>query len=161
MAGVVAYVGAVAERSAADVTRITWTPPRDRPLDELASWVGDQVTPVVDGLAKPLLIGKSLGSFAAPVAADRELPAVWLTPLLTEPQCVEGLRRSSAPFVLVGGTADEFWDGSLARELTPHVVEVENADHGMLVPGPMSASTDVLGRIVRAVEEFVAEVGWT
>jgi hypothetical protein len=33
-----------------------------------------------------------------------------------------------------GGSADEYWDGRLARSLTPHVVDVESADHGMFVP---------------------------
>jgi hypothetical protein len=33
-----------------------------------------------------------------------------------------------------GGSADEYWDGRLARSLTPHGAEVEGADHGMFVP---------------------------
>jgi hypothetical protein len=37
----------------------------------------------VDG--RPLLIGKSLASRTAGLAADRTLPAVWFTPLLSEP----------------------------------------------------------------------------
>ena len=53
-----------------------------------------------------VLIGKSLGTYAAALAAERGLPAIWLTPLLTSDWVVDGLRRSTAPFLLVGGTAD-------------------------------------------------------
>jgi hypothetical protein len=48
--------------------------------------VRGEVAAVLAGVAgSPLLIGKSLGTVAAGVAADRALPAVWLTPLLTQP----------------------------------------------------------------------------
>lgn len=118
------------------------------------------MSPVVEKLAAPLLIGKSLGSFGAAVAADRGLAGIWLTPLLTIPECVDALSRSTEPFLLVGGTADDFWDGALARELTPHVVEVNGADHGMKVPGPLRRSAQVLGEVMTAVEGFLDEVVW-
>jgi hypothetical protein len=51
-------------------------------------------------------------------------------------------------------------DGDLARRLTPHVLEVDGADHGMCVPGPLSDSITVLGRLVSAVEEFLDAIGW-
>jgi pimeloyl-ACP methyl ester carboxylesterase len=110
--------------------------------------------------ATPLLIGKSLGSYASVVAADRALPAVWLTPVLTATWVTDALRRSTAPFLLVGGTADGMWDGDLARELTPHVLEVEGADHGMFVPGRLAGCAEVLGRVVTAVEDFLDAAVW-
>ncbi len=73
---------------------------------------------------------------------------------------VDGLRRSTAPFLLVGGTADALWDSALARELTPYVLEVEGADHGMYVPGRLAASTAVLGEVATAVEDFLDQVIW-
>jgi hypothetical protein len=158
--GLLLYVSEAARRRGADLEPIEWTPPAGGPLRERASWVHDQVTPVVEKLAAPLLIGKSLGSFAAAVAADRGLPAVWLTPLLTMPACVDALRRAAQPFLLVGGTADEFWDGALARRLTPHVLEVDGADHGMMLPGPLHRTTEVLGRMTTAVEDFLDDVVW-
>jgi hypothetical protein len=87
-------------------------------------------------LATPLLIGKSLGSLAAPVAAGRGLPAVWLTLLLT------------------------VWDGRLARSVTPHVLEIDGADHGMFVPGRLAESAEVLGRVITAVEDFLDQQVW-
>ena len=65
------------------------------------------------------------------------------------------LSRASEPFLLVGGTADQLWDGEVARRLTPHVLEIPDADHSMLVPGPLARSAEVLGRVCTAVEEFV------
>jgi pimeloyl-ACP methyl ester carboxylesterase len=70
------------------------------------------------------------------------------------------LRRAAAPFLLVGGTADAVWDSALARRLSPHVLEVDGADHGMYVPGPLTSSIAVLGQVVAAVEEFLDEIGW-
>jgi hypothetical protein len=110
--------------------------------------------------AAPLLIGKSLGSVAATVAADRAVPAVWFTPLLTETRVVTALRRASAPFLLVGGTADDWWDGNVARSLTPHVTEVDGASHRMFVPGPLKDSAAVLGEAGTAVERFLDDVLW-
>jgi hypothetical protein len=161
-AGLLAYASAAAERRGADLTLISWTPPEDRPLLESSSWVHDQVTSVVEKLpvASPLLIGKSLGSYGAAVAAERELPAVWLTALLTQAACVDALRRATKPFLLIGGTADDFWDGALAREVTSHVLEVAGAGHGMTVPGPLRESAAVLGEVLTAIETFLDEVVW-
>ncbi|MEV1175448.1 hypothetical protein [Nonomuraea sp. NPDC049784] len=160
LAGLLAYAGEAAARRGAHLELISWTPPPGRPLEERLPWVREQVAPVVDGLAAPLLIGKSLGSFGAAVAADRGLPGVWLTPLLTIPACVDALRRATEPFLLVGGTADDFWDGALARELTPYVLEVADAGHGMMVPGPLFRSAEVLGQVTTAVEAFLDDVVW-
>jgi hypothetical protein len=70
------------------------------------------------------------------------------------------LGRASAPFLLVGGTADEWWDGALAGRLSPYVLEVEDADHALGVPGPLTGSIAVLGRMVVAVQEFLDAIGW-
>ncbi|GAA0247048.1 alpha/beta hydrolase [Cryptosporangium japonicum] len=150
------YAGDVAGRRGARVHRHDWseTPPVSTPV----SWVRAQISPLLGGA--PLLIGKSLGTLAAPLAAERSLPAVWLTPLLTTPEVVDALERASAPFLLVGGTADSAWDGAVARRLTPHVVEVADADHGMYVPGPLADSIAVLGRVAEAVEAFLATIRW-
>ena len=48
------------------------------------------------------VIGKSLGSAAAPLVAERGLPAVWLTPLLSRPEVVAALRGGDAPALARG-----------------------------------------------------------
>ena len=153
-APLLAYAGEALRRLGYDTHEIAWQVPRDLGEDRAAAWVGEQVAPALtDG--EELLIGKSLGAFAAGLAADRGLRAVWLTPVLTQPDVVEALSRATAPFLLVGGTADSLWDGELARRLTPHVLEVPDADHSMLVPGPLARSAEVLGQVCTAVEDFV------
>ncbi|WP_431899339.1 hypothetical protein [Nonomuraea sp. bgisy101] len=159
-AGLLAYVSEAAARRDAIIELISWTPPRDRLLERGPSWVYEQVSPVAERLGTPLLIGKSLGSFGAAVAADRGLAGIWLTPLLTTPACVDALRRATEPFLLVGGTADEFWDGATARELTSHVLEINGADHGMKLPGPLHKSAEVLGQVTTAVEAFLDNIVW-
>lgn len=111
--------------------------------------------------ARTVLIGKSLASRAAPVAAERDLPAVWFTPLLNNPTTVAALRRCTAPFLLVGGAADNTWDGALARDLTPHVIEIPNADHMMFVPGPLAGTLDAHAQAMTAVERFLDESVWS
>jgi hypothetical protein len=156
------YAGDVAEGRGATVHRHRWTADHPDPFEpEVEAWVHAQVIPLLDTLTgPPLLIGKSLGTKCASLAADRSLPAVWLTPVLTVPWVAAGLKRATAPFLLVGGTADKIWDSALARRLSPHVLEVEGADHGMYVPGPLTDSIAVLGRVVTAVEEFLDAIGW-
>lgn len=156
------YVGDVAERRGARVHRHGWSQKPPPGFDaQVEGWVRGEIWQLLETLdGHPLLIGKSLGTLGAAVAAERSLPAVWLTPLLTAPGVTVALERANAPFLLVGGTADNFWDGDRARQLTPHVVEVEGADHGMRVPGPLSESVAVLARVVTAVEEFLDAIDW-
>jgi len=159
--GMLMYCGDVAERRGAAVHRLWWSREPPEPFaPDLETWVSTEVRPLLDAVGgRPLLIGKSLGTNAAALAAERGLPAVWLTPLLTMPWVAAAMSRATAPMLLVGGTADSVWDGALARRLSPHVLEIEGADHGMCVPGPMVDSIAVLGRMVAAVDEFV-DVCW-
>jgi pimeloyl-ACP methyl ester carboxylesterase len=108
----------------------------------------------------PVIIGKSLGSLAAPVVADRGLAAVWFTPLLTDEPTVAALLRATGPCLLVGGTADQYWDGQAARSITPDIVEIDGADHGMFVPDQLAASATVLGQVITAVENFLDHTVW-
>jgi pimeloyl-ACP methyl ester carboxylesterase len=161
-AGLLMYAAAVAERRRATVHRHSWSQPPTKPFEpEIEGWVCDEVGPLLDTVGgRPLLIGKSLGSNAATLAAERSLPAVWLTPILTTPWVAAALGRATAPFLVVGGTADTMWDGAMARRLSPYVLEVEDADHGLYVPGPLTDSIAVLGRVIAGMEEFLDTIGW-
>lgn len=137
----------------------TW--PSEVPEGIPHDFVCAQVEPLLDALPpRTLVIGKSLGTLAAPVVAARGLPAVWLTPLLTEERTVAALRAATAPFLLIGGGGDRVWKSEVAKELTPYVLEVDGADHGMMLPGPLAASAAVLGFVVTAVERFLDVVVW-
>jgi hypothetical protein len=161
-APLLAYAGDVAERRGATVHRHAWTERPGMPLGApIQAWVAGQISPLLDTLPDmPLLIGKSLGTAAAALAADRSLPAVWLTPLLSEPWAVAALRRANAPFLLIGGTADPYWNTTTAGELSPHLLEVDAADHGMYVPGPLTDTIAVLARIVTTIEDFLHTIAW-
>jgi pimeloyl-ACP methyl ester carboxylesterase len=161
------YAGWAALHRQATVERLDWPSPSGG--DPLAgdsayrqAWVLEHVASVLARLGgTPLLIGKSLGTYAAALAAQRSLPAVWYTPLLLDELVVASLRNSSAPFLLIGGTSDpDAWDGQLARELTPYVCEIQDADHGLMVPTGLAASAAVLGEVTTAVERFLDDVVW-
>jgi hypothetical protein len=156
------YAGAVAENRGATVHRHEWS--EEVPnwqVPAIADWVCAQATPLLEPTSgTPLLIGKSIGSNAAGLAAERSMPAVWLTPLLVFPWIVDALREATAPCLLVGGTADRMWDGQAARELSRYVFEIEQADHSMNVPGPVVKSVAVLSHVVQAIEEFMDTIDW-
>jgi len=142
---------------------IEWPPPiPDFTIaSQVGAWVSDHVSPALAELDHPVLVGKSLGAYAVGLAADRDLPAIWLTPHLIQDWVVAELRRATAPFLLIGGTGDKVWRGDLARRLTPHVLEIRGADHGMILAGePLAQSAHILGEVVTAIEEFLDEVVW-
>ena len=60
----------------------------------------------------------------------------------------------------MGGTADPYWDGQTARSLAAEVVEIDGADHAMVVPGILAESAAVLGQVMTAVEDFFDHVIW-
>jgi hypothetical protein len=163
------FAGDATENKGADWIAHEWAAPqevRSLPEADRFAWVDPQAAAVLDdaAIAHPgastVVIAKSLGTYAAGQAADRGLPAIWLTPLLHDPVLVTALRAATGPFLLVGGTADRAWDSALARDLTPHVLEIEGADHGLYVPGRLAASAEVLGRMATAVEDFLDERVW-
>jgi len=101
---------------------------------------------------RTVIIGKSLGTRAAPWANARGWSGVWLTPLLTEPVVRDALTGDGPPATAIGGTADPVWDGAVARRLRGTVVELAGADHALHVGTDWRASLDALTRAVEAVE---------
>jgi hypothetical protein len=159
------YARLAAERRGAQVRAVSWQLAGGRGVGEERAMVISQVAAAADEVTKatgvaPLLVGKSLGSLAAAVAADRGLAAVWFTPLLYDEPTAAALRRTSAPCLLVGGTADRAWDGKVARSVTPDVVEIADADHGMFVSGALAGSAAVLSQVITAVEDFLDRRVW-
>jgi hypothetical protein len=92
-----------------------------------------------------LIVAKSATTLATSVAATNDLPGIWLTPLLAETACVEGLRARTAPALLVGGTADASWDGPLARRLSNDVLEIDGADHALARITDLRPLVDAIG----------------
>jgi hypothetical protein len=96
-----------------------------------------------------------MGAFAAALAADRNLPGIWLTPVLRDSELAGDLRRSAAPFLLVGGTADPSWDPELARSFGQPLYEAQDADHGMETDDDPVNSAEVLRHATVAMDAFV------
>ena len=116
------------------------------------SWPTSRAEAALDHAGEArILAGKSAGTLAAGIAAQRGLAGIWLTPLLQEPACVDGLRARTAPALLIGAGDDESWDGDLAREVGDDIVELVGADHGL-------ARIDHLQQIVDSVVAFAARV---
>jgi hypothetical protein len=104
-----------------------------------------------------VVIGKSLASLLADLVNRRELPAVWLTPVLTEPSVPRALTEARRPALLAGGTADPLWD----RDAIPdnenlEVLEFDGVDHALQVPGHPADSLRVLRRMSDAVGQFLS-----
>ena len=134
-----------------------WDEYLDRSRDSWR-WVEEraEATLARAGTAEVLLVAKSLTSRAVALAADRGLPGLWVTPLLHEPEIARGFQRLQAPALLVGGTADQSWDGELARRSGHEVLELDGADHGLQLADDPLGSLDVLRQVVERVDEFVA-----
>ncbi|HEV2375606.1 MAG TPA: hypothetical protein VGS19_26015 [Streptosporangiaceae bacterium] len=159
------YARLAVERRGGHTHPIVWDLPDTVGFGEEHGQVASQVVSAIDAVitatgVTPLVIAKSTGTLAASVVADRGLAAVWLTPLLTDEPTVAAMRRATGPCLLAGGTGDGFWDGRTARSITPHVVEVEGADHGMFIPGRLAASAMALATVITAVEDFLDHIAW-
>jgi hypothetical protein len=105
------------------------------------------------------VVGKSLGTWAAPLAAERALPAVWLTPILEVPALVEAIRANPAPQLLIGGSADQFWDSAVAAGLssgTCTVVQIADVDHVMMLPGDAVRGVEAHVEVVQAVDTWLS-----
>jgi hypothetical protein len=138
-----------------------WDQFLDRSLDP-TTWVRERLEAALAaaaGAEQLLIVAKSLSTRASAVAAEREIPAIWLTPLLGDPESVDGLRRRTAPALLVGGTADPAWDCALARELSDDVLELPNADHGLGSGSDPRALLDSLGLVVKRTDAFLGALG--
>ncbi len=123
----------------------------------LGSFVQAHVSQILKQETAPniALVGKSMGAFAVALAADRSLPGIWLTPVLRDSQLPVDLRRTAAPFLLVGGTADPSWDPEVARSFGQPVYEANGADHGMETANDPVNSADVLRQVTIAMDKFV------
>jgi hypothetical protein len=98
--------------------------------------------------ARDLVVGKSLGSLALPAAAERGVPGIWLTPLLGIEQLRRAAARAAATTLLIGGTADPYWDGAAARATGAAVFEVPGADHSLELPGDLDGTLSVLAAVL-------------
>jgi hypothetical protein len=140
------------------VLEVSERAPGDR---EPFEWMRERAAQALDAASADTVavIGKSLGSAAAPLVAERGLPAVWLTPLLVRPDVVSALASSSAPALLVGSSADPTWsDGEQPGGGSVSVLEFEGLDHSLQFEADPLASLDVLRQVTERIGAFLESV---
>ncbi len=143
------------------VLRVRWSAPDDAASDEeQRSWVQAIAQQMIDRASgqERLMVTKSLGSLAAPVALENGLPGVWLTPLLHETLVVDALTASTQPSLLVGGTADSTWDVEKAKLTGKTVLEVPGANHLLSLSDDPLGSVDVLRTVTASIWRFVSDL---
>ena len=153
---------AVLQDAGWSVHEIWWKPPRRLTGSQAQGrWVQNcaRKVPRDAGGATSLIAVKSFGTPAAPVAAVLGLPGIWLTPLLRDRHVVDALTRTTAPCLLVGGTADETWHGDLAAAPRKEIIELPCADHSARLTGDVLGSVDLLRQVVERVTAFVHGLG--
>lgn len=122
------------------------------------AWVRDRARRALDHQPSSLdvVIGKSLSSDVAGIAADRELPAIWLTPLLDRPAIAAALGQATRPALLAGSTADPTWTPStLAVNAMHDVLELDRLDHDLQMPGDPQVSLKALRTVAKRIDRFL------
>jgi hypothetical protein len=125
-----------------------------------AGWARDRARRALDHAAahasEVVVVGKSLASTAAGLAADRLLPAIWLTPLLNQPRVVDDVARASRPALLAGGSADEAWrPDALPDSGLLEIVHLDGLDHSLQRPGDPAASLQALRAVTDRIGRFL------
>ena len=134
----------LSERAPAAAEPFAWM--HERAQNALAATEAQQV----------VVVGKSLGSAAAPLVAERRLRAIWLTPLLVRPDVVAALNATEAPALLVGSAADPTWaDGEQPVNAALELVELDGLDHSLQAEGDPLASLDVLREVTERIATFL------
>ena len=138
----------LSERAPAHADPFAWL--RERAQSALAATDAERV----------VVVGKSLGSAAAPLVVQRGLRAIWLTPLLGRPEVVSALEATEAPALLVGSSADPTWsDGERPDNDVLEVLELDGLDHSLQVAGDPLRSLDVLRQVTERMRAFLEQPG--
>ena len=141
------------------VLEVTERAPADR---EPFEWIAERAESALNASSatQVAMAGKSLGSAAAPLATQRALPAVWLTPLLTRPDVLAALGATDRPTLVIGSQADPTWSGGELPQNEPlEVMELDGLDHSLQREGDPLGSIDVLRDVTERVGRFFERLG--
>ena len=125
---------------------------------DLFAWMRDRARRALDHEPAPttVVIGKSLASDVADLIAERELPAIWMTPLLDRPPVADAISRATRPVLMFGGTADPTWRPEAVRDsalIDYH--EYAGHDHSLQIPGEPGPSLKTLQKVTKQVERWL------
>jgi hypothetical protein len=108
------------------------------------------------GAELTVVIGKSLGSAAAPMVSG---PAVWVTPLFDQQAIADAINSATAPTLVVGSRSDPTWaEGPASGNATHEVLELDGLDHALQVSRDPLASLDVLRDVTARVGAFLGRL---
>ena len=152
------FAAQVALMAGWDVRQVWWEAPQfNSDADEVA-WVGSQLDAALNDYAgRVMVVAKSLGTLAAPVAAARGYDAAWLTPLLTESVVAEPLLSYPAAQFVVIGSSDPFLSQDVFDAL-PGERLIVAGDHILRIPGDPAAMVASHDRFVRSFEAWLAKL---
>ena len=102
-----------------------------------------------------LIVAKSFGTFAIPWAEQAQVPAIWLTPILTDDVIRRTLTGTKKPDLLIGGSDDTFWATGALSETAPTFVDIQDANHSLEVPNDWRASLAAQVQVFTAIERFL------
>jgi len=113
-----------------------------------------------------LLAGKSIGTLAMAylLAKGREdqAAAIWLTPLLHQPDLVETARKHPGPSLFLASTSDQTYDPLAMRSIQEAGIAkaliLEGANHSLEIPGDALHSSELLKQVTQAIDQFLASL---
>lgn len=130
--------------------------PDGDPAERAARVVGELATALRGAPDRVLVIGKSLGCYAAGYAAEHSLEAVWLTPVLTEPLVAEGVQANQARQLLVGGVQDPWWRSDLPLPPQAESLTIPGVDHSLRHPDGVPATAQAHLEVATRMQSWLS-----
>lgn len=125
-------------------------------VHEEVAWVCAELAAATEDVDGPVLVvGKSLGTLAGALAAERGYDAAWLTPLLTEPDLAGTLLSYPARQYVVIGEDDPYLSRQVFDALPGERLLVPG-DHVLRVPGDPAAMVASHDRFVRSFDAWLS-----
>lgn len=105
--------------------------------------------------SRRLVVAKSFGTLTIPWAERTQTPGIWLTPILTDRKIRKTLAQTTKQDLLIGGSADGFWDGGRKSETAGTFMEIPDANHSLQIPNNWRASLEAHSQIFARIEAFL------
>jgi len=153
------FTRAVLESNGWAVSEASW-PTDDAGEPDAGQMVTEVATQLIEaaGDARLLIVVKSIGSLAMPLAAARGIAGIWMTPLLRRPAVMQALTELPAATLLVGSAADDTWDADAANRSGHQMLQLSDANHGLELDGDPLGSIHALRQVIEAVDHFVVGI---
>ncbi len=125
-----------------------------------------QVAEKVGPFRRTTLVAKSLGTLAMghvlrSISTEKEIRAVWMTPVLTDPDLRQTMEEMKHRSLVVIGSANHYYDRAflekLGKKVGTEILTIPGADHILETEGGTVQSIDVLKTVVESVSRFVGD----